>query len=177
MTAEMMPLLREEARKRQATHTAEGYGSKQLQVNSPEAVLKGQTREIAAKAVGVGEAIVQIAANIRDVAPLRTATGPCSCARCDEGEPASEPVPIEAAARAASQILRKEPGTSWGLVIQFAKRLGISPSLELVEALAAGGWSDALNPEAWLRAKLAHNARRARICEARRARRLVMISD
>ena len=138
-----------------AQFTAEGYGAKPLVVFPPQVVLKSAPRDVA----GLEGA----------------AAGRFSCAQCDEAEPAPEPVSIEAAARAALQVLAKAPDASWTPITELAARLGIEPGLELLAALAAGGWRDAVNPEAWLKAKLRKDAPRERIRDCRRARHQVAI--
>jgi hypothetical protein len=73
----MLPLLEEEARKRQATSEAGVYGGKPLRTKLPEAVSAespqaptpaetGRARTIAAKAVGVGESSVDRASDWRN---------------------------------------------------------------------------------------------------------------
>jgi hypothetical protein len=99
----------------------------------------------------------------------------CSCAQHSAPEP-GETVSIEAAAQAASSVLAKEPSASWEPILEFAVRLRVEASLELLQSLAAGGWRAARSPESWLRAKLAHDARRLGIRECRRARRMVEIN-
>jgi hypothetical protein len=71
IAVEMMPLLREEARKRQeATRGLPGHqiGDKVVPQTAPPSIA-GKTHEIAANAVGVGKSIVQIASRVRDVDP------------------------------------------------------------------------------------------------------------
>lgn len=68
IAAEMVPMLREEAKERQREHgrTAPGR-SKTLPADTPE--VKGDVRDIAAKAVGVGGKTVQLAMNVRNSNP------------------------------------------------------------------------------------------------------------
>lgn len=176
MTAAMAPLLREEARKRQeAIRLQPGHkigdnvlnnwsgptlggnirdiaakdGTKQLEVETPQAVSKSASRDVT---------------GFEDIA-----AGRFSC-ESDASEPGPGTVSIEAAARAASQILEKEPGASWEPIIEFAARIRVEVGLELLDSLVAGGWRAARTPEKWLKVKLAHDARCRRIREARRVR-------
>lgn len=68
IAAEMMPLLKEEAKQRQAVSGLGFYGAKPLPVNSPE-VVKGEAREIAAKAVSVSGCTIQRAVEIKKCDP------------------------------------------------------------------------------------------------------------
>lgn len=99
----------------------------------------------------------------------------CHCSCAQSGGPGSGAVSIEAAAEAASRILARESNASWEPILAFAARLRVEASLELLSSLAAGGWRAATSPERWLRVKLAHDARRLRIRDARRAQRMVAI--
>jgi hypothetical protein len=76
IAAEMIPMLQEEAKKRQATSTGGCYGAKPLQAKLPEGVcsnnfngLRGQARDIAARAVGVGGRTVQKALTLKKAEP------------------------------------------------------------------------------------------------------------
>jgi hypothetical protein len=76
IAAEMMPMLREEARKRQSTRGTEVYRSKHLvaltpQGESPNGINKvsQKSRDIAARAVEVGGKIVQEAVRVKNAAP------------------------------------------------------------------------------------------------------------
>lgn len=68
IAAEMVPMLREAAKHRQANSGPGQYGGKPLTENSTEAV-KGEVREIAADAVGVSSYSVQSALNLKKSDP------------------------------------------------------------------------------------------------------------